>query len=172
MNKLEELTKMNFKVTWKLIKIGYLGLEFIQPQLDRKDISDYACIYLKNANDNLEQIVQLIDEKNDEYEFIQILEKLSNSENSDIELQIRKWVIYLTKKMLENLDDNYVEGLLNITEFWVSLGQPSISPHILQGVENSITVQDYYTEYMYNIIVNKHIKWVEEEIEKIIHLES
>lgn len=74
--------------------------------------------------------------------------------------------------MIENLGDNYLENLLNITEFWVSLGQPNNSPHIFQSVGNKITPETYYTEEMYNVILQKHIEWISKQIQRVIQVED
>lgn len=42
MCKLDEIKKMNFKITWKLIKIGYTGYKFMQPQINKQEICEYA----------------------------------------------------------------------------------------------------------------------------------
>lgn len=168
MNKLEEINKiMKFKITWKFIKIGYLGYESIQPQITKKDICDYAYSLLEKSSSDFDEIAQLIGEKADDYEFNRILEKLAKHENSNMELQVHKWIIYLTERMISNLDNDYFEGLLNITEFWISLGQPKYAPHIYQGVGNNLMPQEYYNQGMYDLLKNKHKEWLKEEIQKI-----
>lgn len=171
-NKLEEIQKNNFKITWKFIEIGYFGYEFIQPQISKQDICEYAEILLKNIQDNYAEIVQLIGERADDYEFNMILHKLSESDKSNIELQIHKWIIYLTNNMIENLKNEYFEDLLTMNEFWISLGQPKYSPHIFQAVKNNIIPQEYYTKKMYDFILNKHKEWIKCETEKIIKMEN
>lgn len=172
MSKLDEIKKLNFKITWKLIRIGYLGYENIQPQIDKQDVCNYAYYLLENMESNYNKVVQLITQKENDYEFNQILNHLAKLDNSNIELQVEKWIIFLTKKMIENLGDNYLENLLNITEFWVSLGQPNDSPHIFQSVGNKITPETYYTEEMYNVILQKHIEWISKQIQRVIQVED
>lgn len=171
-NKLKQIEKNKFIVTWKLIEIGYFGYEFMQPQISKLDICEYAEVVLKNIQDNYDEIVQLIGERADDYEFNMILHKLSESDKSNIELQIHKWIIYLTNNMLESLKNDCFEDLLTINEFWISLGQPNYSPHMFQAVKNSISPQEYYTKEMYDLILNKHKEWIKCETEKIIQIEK
>ncbi len=170
--KLKQIEKNKFIVTWKLIEIGYFGYEFIQPQISKLDIYEYAEILLQYKESNYNEIAQLIAEKLDDYEFNVILHKLAEQEESDIEKEYKKWIIYLTGEMLENLRNDYFEDLLTINEFWISLGQPEYSPHMFQSVENSISPQEYYTKEMYELILNKHKEWIKSEAEKIIQIEN
>lgn len=172
MCKLDEIKEMNFKITWKLIKIGYTGYKFMQPQINKQEICEYAYSLLEKMECNYEYIAQLIGEKENDYEFNQILDKLSKLDSSDIELQYQKWIIYLTKKLIESLDHNELENLLNITEFWISLGQPDNSPHIFQAVGNKITPEAYYTKEMYDLVLHRHLEWIGKETQKIIQLEN
>lgn len=171
MNKIKELEKMKFKITWTLIQIGYLGNEIVQ-QIDEKDISEYCYSLLENEKENLDEVAQLIGEKDDRYEFEKILDKLVKKENSNKELQFRKWRVYLVKQMICNLDEDYIENLLNITEFWLDLGQPEDAPHIFQSVNNKITPKEYYTKNAYERIIKRHKEWIEKEIERIHQLEK
>lgn len=171
MNKIKELEKMKFKITWALIQIGYLGNQIAQ-QIDEKDISEYCYSLLESEKENPDEVTQLIGEKDDRYEFERILDKLVKNENSDEELQFRKWRVYLVKQMIYNLGEDYIENLLNITEFWIDLGQPEDSPHIFQSVNNKITPKEYYTEDTYKIIIKRHMEWIEKEIEMIHQLEK
>jgi len=175
MNKLEEIINIGFKINWKFIQIGYLGFEYIPQQIDKDDIKEYGYHLIEKMNDSFELIVQLLDELPNDYEFNEILKKLAQRENSKQELQTRKWIVYLTKKMIETidtLDDDFFEKLINITEFWVLLDQPENSPHIFQGVNNIISPEEYYTKDMYDLIIDKHKKWIEKEIKEIILLEN
>lgn len=172
MNKLERIREIGFKITWKLVKIGYFGDKFIQPQITKQDISEYACSLLEKMEANYNEIAQLANMKIEDYEIDHILNELIKLEDSNIELQCQKWIVYLTKEMIKNLGSNYFENLLTITEFWVSLGQPENSPHIFQAVKNQITPQEYYTEEMYNLILHTHKKWIDQEIKRIIQLEK
>lgn len=171
-NKLKEIQKNKFRITWKLIEIGYFGYEFIQPQISKQDICEYAEIILQDKESNYNEIAQLIAEKLDDYEFNIILHKLAKQEEGDVEREYYKWTIYLTRKMLESLENDYFEDLLTINEFWISLGQPKYSPHMFQAVKNSISPQEYYTKEMYDLILNKHKEWIKCQTEKIIQMEN
>jgi|GEM_PF-200187 len=172
MEKIKELIDIGFDVNWKLIKIGYLGNSIIQPQLSKKDICDYGYWILENTDDNISLISQLIGEVSDDYEFNNILFKLSKTELVDVDIQIRKWIVYMLSNKLSSLSKDYFEGILEITEFWVSLGQPNNCPHIFQGVGNTITPEEYYTKEIYDMVILNHKNWLNKEIKDIILLEN
>ena len=172
MNKLEKIKEIGFNITWKFINIGYFGYKFVQKQITKQDLCEYSYSLLERIEIDYNEITQLTDKEIKDYKIEQILDKLIKFDNSDIELQYQKWIIFLTKEMIENLNGNYFENLLIITEFWLSLGQPKNSPHIFQAVENTITPKDYYTEEMYNSILYRHKDWINEEIQKIKQLEN
>lgn len=172
MNKLEKIKEIGFKITWKFIKIGYFGYKFVQKQITKQELCEYSYSLLEKKEFNYNEIAQLTNIKLEDYELNQIFDKLIKFDNSNIELQYQKWVIFLTKEMIENLNGNYFENLLTITEFWLSLGQPKNSPHIFQAVGNQITPQEYYTEEIYNLILHRHKEWINKEIQRIIQLEN
>lgn len=172
MNRLQKISEMNINITWLFIEIGYKGYKNIEPIINKQEVYEYAYSVLENTDKDFEDIALLLSAKSDDYEFNQILNKLVKLENSDFELQVRKWVVYLTQNMISNIERDYLEGLLTMTGFWILLGEPKDCPHIFQGVGNNITQEDYYTEEMYNLLINKHKEWIKKEIKQIRDLEK
>lgn len=171
-HKLEEISEIGFKINWCFIKIGYLGYEYLQTQLTKQDICEYGYNILEKIESSYDLLTQLLGESSNDYVFEEILEKLAREERTDTTLQVRKWIVYLTKNMISNLREDYFENLLTITDFWVSLGIPQNTPHIFQAVNNKITPKEYYTKEMHDLIIDKHMQWIDNEIKQISLLEQ
>lgn len=172
MNKLQKIAEMNLNISWSLIEIGYNGYKNIEPLLNKQDICEYAYSLLEKADKDFDDITLLLSAKSDEYEFNNILNKLAKEENSNFELQVRKWIVYLTEKMLSNIEKDYLEGILTMRGFWTLLEEPKDCPHIFQGVGNDIKQEEYYTEKMYNLLISKHKEWIRKEIQQIAELDQ
>ena len=169
-NKLENINNIGLKITWKFILIGYKGYMHLNSQITKDDICKYIENHI-NEKDNGKYIELLVNE-HDDYAFEKTLRNFANKEYSDLNLQIDKWILYLTKVMIDNLKSDYYENLLEINDFWVSLGQPEYCPHIFQGVNNEIEPEDYYTIEMYDKILKIHKEWIKKEIKRINLLEK
>jgi hypothetical protein len=52
-----------------------------------------------------------------------------------------------------------------MNEFWGSFGYPQDSPHVVQGVGNSISPQEYYTEEIAGRALEEHQRWLGLELE-------
>lgn len=171
-HKLSKEFMKDLKVNWKYIYIGYIGYKEITPQLSKEDIVQYGDYLLEKENYCNDLISQLVGCSQDNYEFNIILERLQKREKESLELQMRKWIVCLANEMLNKLPNDYTEGLLELNEFWISLGQPKNCPHIYQSVQNNITPQEYYTQKMFNRIIKEHREWVKMEIDDIKRIEK
>jgi len=109
--------------------------------------------------------------EHDDYEFAEILNQLSRHEQISTDLQRRKLRVLYVAENLKNLPEDYFEGLVELTEIWVSLGIPDDCPHVIQGRYNSLTLEEYYTRTMYDVLRKKNFDWLDEEIKNIIAAE-
>lgn len=168
---INEFIKWKFNINWTLLKIGYYGEKNILSQLSKQEIYEYSKEILNEIDEEYDLIVQLISAY-DDYEFSEILNKLAREENVDYDIQLRKWIVYLVNKELTNISKDYFEGLMQLTELWISLGLPVECPHIIQGKNNTISPEEYYTKETYELLLEKNIKWVNDEIFNINMLEK
>lgn len=171
-HKLSKGFTMNLKINWKYIYIGYKGYKGMTPQLSKEEIIQYGVYLLEGRDYHNDLVSQLVSYSQDSYEFHRILEHLQKLERESLELQVRKWIVCLANEMLNKLPNDYTEGLFELNEFWISLGQPKNCPHIYQSVQNNITPQEYYTPEMFNKIIKEHREWVKTEINDIKRIEE
>ena len=123
MNKLYVLKNMGFKISWKLIAIGLLGNDEIPPSITQLNAVEYLDGLLTDINEQTDDIITLICEKDNLTEFDKVLKELTRKDAADIVIQKRKWRACLLKILIDNINKNCTQGLLELMSFgyqWVS----------------------------------------------------
>lgn len=172
MNKLDALEKLGFKISWKLVCLGLFGDAGIPPVLTRGEVIAYLTDSLIDVGGQIDDIVRLICEENDSAKFDARLRQLADGDSADTALQKRKWRAYLLKNTLDNMSGDCLRGLLELMEFWMSMGKPDDCPMIFPDHADKESVQSYFTKEAYELQVMKNRGWLEEEISGIIRLEK
>ena len=57
-----------------------------------------------------------------------MIKKYADADESDILLQKRKWVVCLFKILIDNINKDCTQGLLELMEFWTTVGAGSVCP--------------------------------------------
>ena len=163
---------MGFKISWNLIAIGLYGNDEIPPLITHRDVVDYLDSLLTDIDEQTDNIIALICEKEDYTKFDVLLKKLANEDNSNIAVEKRKWRAYLLKNLIDNINEDCLQGLLELMDFWVSMGNPDDCPQTFPSSDNNKSVQDYFTQASYEFNLNKNREWLSEEIQSIVKLET
>ena len=171
MNKLCALKKLGFKISWNLIAIGLYGNGEITPLITHLDVVDYLDGLLTDIDEETDNIIALICEKEDCTKFDKLLKELASEDDSNTVVQKRKWRAYLLKELMDNINEDGLQGLLELMEFWVSMGKSDNCPQPFPSSDNK-SVQDYFTQASYELILNKNREWLNEEIQSIVKLEG
>lgn len=75
-----------------------------------------------------------------------------------------KWRWVLVNKFLNELPNkDYVNALLEISEFWLELKSPLDMPYQYQGIANQLTPQEFYTESHLAEVISTHKNWLKNE---------
>lgn len=163
MIKLEDFEKNGFKITWKSLYICFNDSNY---SLSPVEIINYATLLLKDQVDKT--IACLAACQIDETDYIkQYLEMLSQTENSNYDIEEKKVRLVYVIKNMPNQNIDYITGLIELGNIWSSLDFPKDSPHIFQGRNNTISPNDYYTRDNYNYLYQKHLEWIEKEKKQI-----
>lgn len=172
MIKIEEFSKYNFNITWKVIYLGFKGSCIYANQFLASDIIEYAINQLNTeCVDGL--LYELAGEyKKDTEEIHKLLKELSEKEKVDDGIEARKLRFILVAHEIAHKNDNFLNGLMDLSDLWIKLGYPEDSPHIFQGEKNNITPEQYYTQNNYDRIFNRHIIWMGNEIELILNKQN
>ena len=163
---------MGFKISWKLIVIGLYGKGEIPPLITRFDVVDYFDGLLNDIDEQTDNIIALICEKEDSKNFDRLLEELANKDDSSIAVQKRKWRVCLLKNILDNVKEDCLQGLLELMEFWVSMGEPKDCPQTFPNGDDKKSIQEFFTPESYEVYLNKNREWINQEIKCIVMLES
>lgn len=172
MNKLCVLKNLGFKISWNLIAIGLYGNGEIPPLITHLDVVDYLDSLLTDINEQTDNIIALICEKEDRTNFDRLFKELASEDNSNIVVQKRKWRAYLLKNLTDNINEDGLQGLLELMEFWVSMGKPDNCPQTFPNSDNKKSIQEYFTQASYEFNLNKNREWLNEEIQSIVKLEG
>lgn len=170
MIKLSDFKLMGFRVTWKLIDIGFKGSDMFANQLFPMDILNYAIDRMSDSSEDTDLVDLACEYETNVWEIDRYIKKLSNNEDSQYDIEFRKWrVVYVLKK-LPDIDTEFVHGLMDLGDIWMEFDFPEDSPHIFQGRDNCITPEQYYTLENYHDLLQKHREWVNNEIKQILEL--
>ncbi|MBM7543287.1 hypothetical protein JOE23_003581 [Amphibacillus cookii] len=130
----------------------------------------YTIDYLsKNENEENPYIWELgsLFSAYDENEIYNLLDLIEDSNGKDL-MSYYRWRWILVNNLLKKiLDKDYVNALLEISEFWLDLDSPFDMPYQYQGAENKLHPQEFYTEEHLSKVVSNHKKWLEDEKEKL-----
>ncbi|EGO63606.1 DUF2247 family protein [Acetonema longum] len=166
---LELMQSTKLKVNWTTILVGWKGFGKFSRQFSSKDVIDYAVEVASNDDKQPEETWELAGLNNSESENITgLLERLSQKEEHKEQDEFRKWRAILTKQLLTKLPNDYLEGLIAITDFWDKFQFPDDSPHIVQGRNNEISPTEYYSQENYLKLIEAHKRWVDDEISKLV----
>lgn len=171
MNKLKCLENMGFKTSWKLISIGLFGEKEIPTQLTYNDVLEFLDNSLAKIDEQTNNAIALFCEKDDFTRFSKLLKELAENEQSDATIQKRKWRAYLLKKILDNISEDCLQGLLELMGFWMSMQELDDCPQTFPD-SNQKSIQDYFTQSSYEFNVAKNQDWLNEEILTIIKEED
>lgn len=182
-NKLNQLKNMGFKIPWKLISIGLHGCDRIPVLLCLDEILEYLDSLLIKVDEQTDDIISLICEKDDPMKFDSLIKKFADNDESDTEVQIRKWRVYMLNNLLENISEDCLQGLLELIEFWLAMGETNDGPQeLLELVEFWVTMggandssfdfstkaKEYFSKESYDFLVERNYKWLNQEISDII----
>ncbi|HZS48922.1 MAG TPA: DUF2247 family protein [Blastocatellia bacterium] len=162
-----EFRKM-FYPTWIDLLSGWRGFGQYQRLLDITETREFAREKLEVISNPVPELSELaaISDADEEHADA-LLSILASPELADYENSKRRWIALLLSQRLEELPSDPLYGLIGLTEFWSDAGFPSYSPHEIQGKGNEISPQDYYTKDNYDKAVERHKRWLSNELETL-----
>ncbi|EIA19505.1 DUF2247 family protein [Listeria fleischmannii] len=170
MNYIDEFKKNDIPFSWRELKIGRWGYSdkefYLQSILDDEFVMKYTLDYLsKNEKEENSYVWELgsLFSPYDENEIYRLLNLIAISNEKDLTSYYR-WRWILVNNLLQKiLDKDYVNALLEVSEFWLDLKSPIDMPYQYQGVENKLTPQEFYTKEHLCKVISDHKKWLEVE---------
>ncbi|MBP1903695.1 hypothetical protein J2Z32_000307 [Paenibacillus turicensis] len=157
--------KNKVPITWTSLLIGIEGPGKFEKLLETQEVINYAIEYMDLNEDYPNEVLELASAYRNECELVEkLLRDLSSREGVNREDELKKWIIILLIETLSELPENPLYGLIVLTEFWEKFDYPDYSPHTIQGKDNEIKPEEYYTQAYYENCVNKHKEWIDKMI--------
>ena len=163
--KIEDFTNMKINITWTLILICFdsnrllRNSEYEQTFISANEVINYAAGFLEcTENDDIISLAIL--RSGEEEDILNILKKLSGSENGDYSLEFRKFRIFYIYINLPYRSNDFMYGILKISELWDKFGFPEDSPNIYFQFTN-------YSQENFNKLLDIHNSWLTSEFEFI-----
>ncbi len=163
--KIEDFTNMNIKITWTLILICFnsnrllRNSEYERTFISANEVINYAVGFLEyTENDDIVSLAIL--RSGEKEDVLNILKKLSESENGDYSLEFRKFRSMYIYENLPSRNDDFMHGILKISELWDKFGFPEDSPNIYFEFKN-------YSQENFNKLLDIHNSWLKSEFEFI-----
>jgi len=164
MIKIKDFIEKGFEITWTLLNIGFDGSAKFKKQLNEQDIIDYAISKIENGDESLDVVLLASLHAANTEEISELLKKLSDSEKVNVDGEFRKWRAIYVSKHLPDIQDDCIQGLIELGDIWAMFDFPDDSPHVFQGRNNNITPKEYYTQENYERLLEIHRKWLDKEI--------
>jgi hypothetical protein len=165
---LKKFEDNNLSVNWTTILIGLKGPGKFEGKLSIGDVTNYAISKIEQNSSQCEEVLILAGLNEEDSELVyKYVKNLADGEDKDKEVELRKWIVILLKDVINTINPDPLNGLIQFTEFWEKFDYPKFSPHIIQGINNTITPKEYYTPENFKRIVNLHDLWVKKEKEKL-----
>ena len=171
MNKLKVIENMGLKITWKLLSIGLYGCDMIPVQITRAELFEYLDGQLTTMDERTDKIISLMCEQDNEFQTDRLLRSFSDNDESVTAVQLRKWRACMLHGLLCNVNQDCLQGLLELMEFWLSMGMPRDCPLDFPSSDGELSVQNYFTQSVYKDMISKNNNWLNQEISRLIALE-
>ena len=137
------LKDLNINISWNMIFIG-----LCTGDVEAYEVIDYAMEQIE-LGDCRSEIFELQDLQED---FI------------DEAIERRKIRLAIVYDVIKEKNHNFVDGLIQLTELWDKLDYPKDSPHTVQGRNNKISPNEYYTQENYDKLYKANCEWFRKEL--------
>ena len=123
-------------------------------------------------NIEVDKIIAVICEQDNEEKLKKTLFDLAEEECSDQKVQVRKWNVCLLKNLIESNKEDALQCLLELMEFWLSTEYEGDCPHFFPNEDESFKTKNYFSRSVCNLLIEKNLIWIDEEIKAINALEK
>ena len=158
-----KILRQIFMVNWTTLSIGWYGVAGGHKFISVDDVKDHAVRILQYTSDSAMMMLLTDIINSNESSMGKLLDQMGALFPRDYQLEQRKWRAVMLMKMLVNTPHDPIYGLTMLTDFWSQFGFPPESPHVMQGVDNAISPEQYYSQHMLDRLLKEHASWLENE---------
>jgi len=161
---LDQIRILNLPLNWTVVRKGWIGPMNFPPLISAGEIRTYADMQILHASDTELADVAALCTSYDSEVISECLSRLTSDIDANAD---RVWRAVLLQDMLDTLASvtDVYEKFSQIYEFWCNCEQPEELPFQLQGFDNNISPQEYYTVENYALQHSRLVRWVASEIE-------
>jgi hypothetical protein len=162
---ISDFEKRNLRVTWTLLSICFdcrtilRNAEDEQSFISGAEIVDYAMDQLAVSDDRKIVALSILD-PDDKEQISQSLALISWDEICDYDTEFRKFRAMYVYKNLPSKSDDYLRGILKISELWDKLGFPDDSPNIYYKFKD-------FSRARFEYLLKINTDWVYKEFEEL-----
>ncbi len=153
---------------WAVVLQGVDGIPSHLGRLPPSCVENFASTELEkiNVDDPLLDVISSLATDSDlpASELRPQLEKMCESQNSDIQRANRIWRAVALEEVLKNSDSDPLYGLIKLSEFWSSWGWPADAPPSMLPGTNALSQQDYHSASNYDDVIREHDQWLKDEL--------
>ena len=160
-----EFKSRKIELTWTLLLICYNSNDLLKNCQHEKrfvggdEIINYATNLLSETDDC--RIVSLaILGENEQEMILDLLQQLSGEEKCDYSVEFRKFRAMYVHKNLPSTNDDFIQGILRITEIWDHFNFPGDSPNVYYKFKD-------YSLANFRKLLKINSNWVNEEFIKL-----
>ena len=100
----------------------------------------------------------------DDFDYVLRLVQDLQEDFIDEAIERRKIRLAIVYDVIKEKNHNFVDGLIQLTELWDKLDYPKDSPHTVQGRNNKISPNEYYTQENYDKLYKANCEWFRKEL--------
>jgi polyhydroxyalkanoate synthesis regulator phasin len=158
-------------VDWGIILEAWKGLPGCHFKLQTDYIRDFALKEIENSGENISNtLIELFSAGSLEKEEVtELLQDICEEEKINEESSLKKWRLYMLEETLDNLSNDCLYDLIELTDFWCVWGNPENKPHIIQGVDSKMNPTEYYSDNNYKTLIKAHKNWIIQEKKRVIN---
>jgi hypothetical protein len=164
---LEKLREKGIRIDWSTVFVGWDKSFFNIPLVTSKEVIRYASeIFALTPSRKCDALLSIVIATEDEESIIrESLRQLAHQDGSSKQFAQRKWRVMLLSELLPNIKSlGPTHGLIRLTEFWDDFGFPQDMPHVVQGRENTVKPDRYYSVENLKEILKRHNRWIQDEL--------
>lgn len=152
------LKDLNINISWNMIFIG-----LCTGDVEAYEVIDYAMEQIE-LGDCRSEIFELAGAYADDFDYVLRLVQDLQEDFIDEAIERRKIRLAIVYDVIKEKNHNFVDGLIQLTELWDKLDYPKDSPHTVQGRNNKISQNEYYTQENYDKLYKANCEWFRKEL--------
>lgn len=157
----EHAERLGIPMTWGTVRCAWEGMEGVPRLITVAEVQHFALQQVECASCDELTLVADLTSQDDHPE---ISRELAENAPEILGREFRVCRLLYVRRALEELPDEPIGGLMELTSLWGRMGYPEDAPHVVQGRGNNMVPAEYFTEENLRAVVDRHWTWVSSEL--------